>query len=75
MKEKDLIFKQVRQFSPQWEVSFRKKEIARVTERIISQPRYIVSWDSNEQKCRSRAEVIKVLLRIAEKKCKNNSKT
>ena len=67
--EKDLIFKPIRKFSPQWEVFLRKKLIARVTERVIQKPRYVVSWYeqslSCEQKCRSRAEVVKVLLRIA----------
>ena len=66
--EKDLIFKPIRKFSPQWEVFLRKKLVARVTERVIQKPRYVVSWDCKEQKCRNRAEVVNVLIRIAEAK-------
>ena len=61
--EDALAFIQVRDYSPQWEVVLPDQTpFARVTERFIAEPPFVVCIGDNETKCRDRDEVMKVLL-------------
>ena len=47
--EDDLLFEEIRQFSPQWRVSLPDgSELAIVTERFISEPRYNIRIDGHD---------------------------
>lgn len=44
----ELLFNEVRKFSPQWNVTFRETVVARVTERYLKTPMYVLNLISEE---------------------------
>ena len=63
--EDALLFTQVREFSPQWEVALPDETpLARVTERfpLGREFEYVVSIGNEDTDCRDRDEVVAVLL-------------
>jgi len=67
--EDALTFMLVREMSPQWEVALPDgRQIARVTERYIKEPPYVVCFDrgeglaEEEVECEDRDEVVALIL-------------
>lgn len=44
ISENDMRFRQTRELTPQWAVEVNGNEVAIVTERIISEPPYLIRW-------------------------------
>lgn len=63
IKEQDLLFEQIREWSPQWNVSCQGFDVAIVTERMIAKPRYRICWpDGSEEDFADRESVVDRLL-------------
>lgn len=63
--EDQLEFQKIRDFSPQWNVSVNGESFARVTEKYLSTPQYLIVFLSSdyEESFDTRNEVIGSLLR------------
>lgn len=67
MSEEELEFRQVRDLTPQWEVFVGDRYVARVTERVIAQPPYVISWpDGRDEFCQDRDTVCSLLCGIVD---------
>lgn len=60
--EEELVFKQIREHSPQWDVLHNGKSVAVVTERVIKTPPYALKIGGTETEHEDRDAVMEHLI-------------